>query len=92
MPLFLSCHITTCMTRQDVDKLIKRFMRESDDTVRSLRVLCDTIAGRMLCEWKATDQETLVTWLNKRNVRIRGNDEWIIRVQMEGINGELNIL
>ncbi|NKB24387.1 MAG: hypothetical protein GKR87_08440 [Kiritimatiellae bacterium] len=92
MSKFVSAHITTCMTRQDVDKLVKRFIRESDEQIQSIRVLCDTVAGRMLCEWEAPDQDSLVTWLSKRNVRIRGSDEWIIPVQMEAVEGDLKLL
>jgi hypothetical protein len=87
VPKFVSAHIIACMTRQDVEKLVKRFVEESGHEVRSLRVQCDTVLGRMVCEWEAPDKETLVKWLERCNVRFRGNDEWVMRVQIEAIDG-----
>jgi hypothetical protein len=89
MPRFVTAHITSCMTRQDLDKLVKRFMSESTQGVKNIRTYCDTMAGRMVCEWEAPDQATLVDWLKKRNVRFRGEDEWIMLVQMEAVDGQM---
>ena len=89
MAKFVSAHITTCMTRQDIDRLIRRFLNEGTDKVRLVRMQSDTIEGRMVCEWEAEDKESVVTWLSQRNVRFRGNEEWIIKIQMETVDGKL---
>ena len=87
MPKFVSAHIIACMTRQDVERLVKQFMAEESDGIKSLRVQCDTMLGRMVCEWEAPDRNTLVEWLKKRHVHFRGGGEWLMRVQIEAVDG-----
>ncbi|MBI1926406.1 hypothetical protein HYR99_19455 [Candidatus Poribacteria bacterium] len=89
MSKFVSAHIIACMTRQDVERLVKRFAAEESDGVKNLRVQCDTVSGRMVCEWQAPDISTLVEWLKKRNVHFRGGGEWIMRVQLEAVEGKM---
>ena len=84
---FVSAHVIACMTRQDVERLVKRFVEESGDGVRNLSVRCDTVLGRMVCEWEAPEKDALVKWLEKRHVRFRGSDEWVMQVQIEAIEG-----
>lgn len=89
MPRFISAHVTTCMTRQDLDRLLKRLLREATAEVKLLHVNCDTVSGRMVCEWEAENQDDLVAWLGKRNVRFRGQEEWCMRVQLESRDGQI---
>ncbi len=77
------------MTRQDVNRLLKRFKAEETAEVRNLRVLCDTRSGRLVCEWEARDSVTLINWLKNCNVQIRGTGEWLMAVQYESIEDEL---
>ena len=86
---FISTHAIACMTRQDVARLLKRFQEEANDDVSNIRVLCDTLSGRMVCEWEARDKLTLVEWLKKCNVQLRGTNEWIMTVQYESVDDEL---
>lgn len=86
---FVSAHAIACMTRQDVVRLLKRFKEEGDDDVSNIRVLCDTLSGRMLCEWEARDKLTLIEWLKKCNVHVRGTGEWVMTVQYESVGDEL---
>ena len=86
---FVSAHAIACMTRQDVARLLKRFQEEANDDVCNIRVLCDTLSGRMVCEWEASDKLTLIEWLKKCNVQIRGTGEWIMSVQYESVDDEL---
>ena len=89
MPKFISTHAIACMTRQDVARLLKRFKEEENADVSSIRVLCDTLSGRLVCEWEARNSVTLIEWLKKCNVQIRGTGEWLMTVQYESIDGEL---
>jgi hypothetical protein len=86
---FISTHAIACMTRQDVARLLKRFQEEANDDVSNIRVLCDTLSGRMVCEWEARDKLTLIEWLKKCNVQLRGTGEWIMTVQYESVGDEL---
>lgn len=86
---FVSAHVIACMTRQDVARLLKRFQEEADEDVQNIRVLCDTLSGRMLCEWEARDRLTLIEWLKKCNVHLRGTGEWVMSVQYESVGDEL---
>ena len=89
MPKFVSAHAIACMTRQDVARLLNRFKEEENTDVRNIRVLCDTLSGRMVCEWEARDRLVLVEWLKKCNVQIRGTGEWLMAVQYESVGDEL---
>ena len=89
MPKFVSAHVIACMTRQDVARLLKRFKEEENDDVRNIRVLCDTLSGRMVCEWEARDRMALIEWLKKCNVQIRGTGEWVMAVQYESVEDGL---
>ena len=89
MPKFVSAHIIACMTRQDVERLAKRFIAEESNGIKSLKVQCDTVLGRMVCEWESPDRDTLVEWLKGCHVHIRGDDEWIMRVQLETVDNEI---
>lgn len=86
---FISAHVIACMTRQDVARLLKRFQEEANDDVRNIRILCDTLSGRMVCEWEARDKLTLIEWLKKCNVQLRGTGEWVMAVQYESVGDEL---
>ena len=79
------------MTRQDVARLLKRFKAEENADVRNIRVLCDTLSGRMVCEWEARDRVVLVEWLKQCNVQIRGTGEWVMAVQYESVDDKLVI-
>ena len=79
------------MTRQDVARLLKRFQEEANDDVRNIRVLCDTLSGRMVCEWEARDKLTLIEWLKKCNVQLRGTGEWVMTVQYASVDDELKV-
>lgn len=89
MPKFVSAHVIACMTRQDVARLLKRFKEEGNAEVSNIRVLCDTLSGRMICEWDARDRVTLVEWLKKCNVQLRGTGEWVMTVQYASVDDEL---
>ena len=86
---FVSTHAIACMTRQDVARLLKRFKDEANDDVSNIRLLCDTLSGRLVCEWEARDKLTLIEWLKKCNVQLRGTGEWVMTVQYESIDDEL---
>lgn len=89
MPKFVTVHAIACMTRQDVARLLKRFQEEANADVRNIRVLCDTLSGRMICEWEARDRVTLIEWLKRCNVQLRGTGEWIMSVQYESVDADL---
>lgn len=76
MPKFVSVHITTQITRQQIEQLVKRFADASNGGIRNLRLQCNTIVGRMICEWEAPDADALMEWLESLNVRFRGSGEW----------------
>ncbi len=86
---FVSVHAIACMTRQDVARLLQRFQEEGNDDVNNIRVLCDTLSGRLVCEWEARDKLTLIEWLKKCNVQLRGTGEWVMTVQYESVDDQL---
>jgi len=89
MAQFVSVHVISCMTRQDLQRLVKRMAADTESGVRFIRLQGDTVSARMVCEWEATDRDTLVAWLEKHNIRFRGNEEWVMKVQWETSGGPL---
>ena len=90
MPAFISAHVITCMTRQDLDRLLRRLLNEgAEGEVKILNVRCDTVSGRMVCEWDAPSQDTLVAWLDARHIRFRSNEEWCMPVRLASKDGRM---
>ena len=89
MNKYISVHVVACLTRQAISNLIQGFKQNENDQVKHLHSWCDTVAGRMINEWQATDKETLIDWLEKQNIKFRGDSEWLIQVQFEAEEGEV---
>jgi len=73
---YLSMHIIACMTRQALNQLIATL--QAAEEVRFIRASASQMAGRLLCEFDAPDQDTLLSFLDKHHVA----SEWIIRVEL----------
>jgi hypothetical protein len=73
---YLSMHIIACMTRQALNQLIATM--QAADEVRFIRASASQMAGRLLCEFDAPDQDTLLRLLDKHHVTY----EWIIRAEL----------
>jgi sulfur transfer complex TusBCD TusB component (DsrH family) len=73
---YLSMHIIACMTRQALNQLIATL--QAADEVRFVRASASQMAGRLLCEFDAPDQDTLLRLLDKHHVTY----EWIIRAEL----------
>jgi sulfur transfer complex TusBCD TusB component (DsrH family) len=69
-------HIIACMTRQALNELMATLQTAPDMTF--IRGSASQMAGRLLCEFEAPDQETLLRVLEAHHVTY----EWIIRVEM----------
>ncbi|HSF31260.1 MAG TPA: hypothetical protein VLK82_12430 [Candidatus Tectomicrobia bacterium] len=76
MPTYLSMHIIACMTRQALNQLVAGMQAAQE--VRFVRASASQMAGRLLCEFDAPDQDTLLRLLNKHHVTY----EWIIREEL----------
>jgi sulfur transfer complex TusBCD TusB component (DsrH family) len=73
---YLSMHIIACMTRQALNQLIATM--QAAEEVRLVRASASQMAGRLLCEFDAPDQDTLLHLLDKHHVAY----EWIIRAEL----------
>ena len=73
---YLSMHIIACMTRQALNQVIATM--QAADEVRFIRASASQMAGRLLCEFDAPDQDTLLRLLDKHHVTY----EWIIRAEL----------
>ena len=73
---YLSMHIIACMTRQALNQLIATL--QAAEEVRFIRANASQMAGRLLCEFEAPDQDTLLRVLDTHHVTY----EWIIRAEM----------
>jgi sulfur transfer complex TusBCD TusB component (DsrH family) len=73
---YLSMHIIACMTRQALNQLITTM--QAAEEVRLVRASASQMAGRLLCEFDAPDQNTLLRLLDTHHVAY----EWIIRAEL----------
>jgi sulfur transfer complex TusBCD TusB component (DsrH family) len=69
-------HIIACMTRQALNQLIATMQAAQE--VRFIRASASQMAGRLLCEFDAPDQDALLSFLDKHHVAY----EWIIREEL----------
>jgi sulfur transfer complex TusBCD TusB component (DsrH family) len=76
MASYLSMHIIACMTRQGLNQLIAT-MQEAQE-IHFIRACASQMAGRLLCEFDAPDQDTLLRFLNQHYISY----EWIIREEL----------
>jgi hypothetical protein len=76
VPTYLSMHIIACMTRQALNQLIAAM--QAAEEVRFIRASASQMAGRLLCEFDAPDQDTLLRLLDKHHATY----EWIIREEL----------
>jgi sulfur transfer complex TusBCD TusB component (DsrH family) len=76
VPTYLSMHIIACMTRQALNQLIATLQAAQE--VQFIRASASQMAGRLLCEFDAPDQDTLLRLLEQHHVTY----EWIIRTEL----------
>jgi sulfur transfer complex TusBCD TusB component (DsrH family) len=76
VPTYLSTHIIACMTRQALNQLIATLQAAHE--VMFIRASASQMVGRLVCEFEASDQETLLRFLEEHHVAY----EWIIRVEL----------
>jgi hypothetical protein len=77
MPRYLSQHTIACLTRQALGALIAELKR--DETVRTVRCVSDSLEGKLLCEFEASDKEAVVAFLTTHHMR----PQWVMRVENE---------
>jgi sulfur transfer complex TusBCD TusB component (DsrH family) len=74
--IYLSMHIIACMTRQGLNQLIATL--QTSDEVRLIRASASQMAGRLVCEFDAPDQDALLALLDRHFIAY----EWIIRAEL----------
>ncbi len=83
MALYYSSHTIACLTKQALRELMKTMMASPGVKVR--RCAASQLAGRMIAELEAPNQATLENWFNQHHLNV----EWLMRVDLEGTNGEV---
>lgn len=76
MATYFSMHIIACMTRQALKQLIDTLQAAQE--LRFIRASASQMAGRLLCEFDAPDQDTLLRFLEEHHI----THEWIMRVEL----------
>ncbi len=83
MPLYFSAHTTACLTKQALRELIKELLMATDMKVH--RCVASQLAGRMVTEVEAPDQPKLEKWFDAHRI----NCEWIMRIDLDGKDGNI---
>ena len=77
MPRYISQHTIACLTRQALEKLIEEL--RGDETIKCVRFVSDSLEGKLVCEFEASDKEAVLAYLNTHNMR----PQWVMRVEHE---------
>ena len=77
MPHYISHHTVACLTRQALQALVEKLKQE--EKIRCLRCVSDSLEGKLLCEFEAPDQETVLAILEAHRMK----PQWIMRVEQE---------
>ena len=84
MPDFFTLHGIGQMSRQAArERAEKLAVAARDEPVELVRMVCDLEAGRMLCEWVGPDREAVLAYLRSHDLEPRGDQEWLIHVDLE---------
>lgn len=75
MPRYFSLHTVACLTRQQLHTVIEDLKR--DETVTSIRFIADSVEGKLLCEFEASNRELLEAFLTVHNM----HPQWVIRAE-----------
>ena len=78
LPLYYSCHVTACLTKQALRQLMNDVFQAGEVKVR--RAVASQLGGRMLLEVEASDLITLEKWIGAKRL----NAEWVMRIDLEG--------
>lgn len=84
LPKYISAHVIACMPHQRLQKLLREIQAEKGE-VLCLKAYCDTLQGRMVCEFEAPDGAVLAEWLKARKIAY----QWIFRIEFFAENGEV---
>jgi len=87
VPRYVSAHVIACMPHQRL-KLLLQEMQAAQGEVRHVRAYCDTMQGRMVCEFEAPDGDVLAAWLADQNISY----QWLFRVEFYAEGDDLRRL
>ena len=77
LPRYISQHAIACLTRQALQAIIAELKR--GEMVKCIRFVSDSFDGKLLCEFEASDKETVLAFLPAHNMR----PQWVMRVANE---------
>ena len=84
MAVFFSAHTIHGMSKAAMRERAEKLVAAStDEPVELLRAVCDVQVGRMVCEWVAPNREAVFDFLKQYDLELRGEDEWLIHVDVE---------
>ena len=78
MPLYFSSHVTACLTKQALRRLMGKAFQAKEVRVR--RAVASQLAGRMLLEVEAVDQTVIENWIEANRL----NAQWVMRIDLDG--------
>lgn len=84
MPRYLSQHPLACLTRQGAAELVRQIHASTEITVK--RVLLNMQEGKMLIELEAPNRDEIEKWFMTQKFHF----DWLLRIEFESVDGELN--
>ncbi len=84
MPKYLGVYTTACLTRRQLENLVKQLMTGEGD-VRCEKAYASIVAGKLICVFSATSKEAMDDY-QKQNGLV---PEHFWRIDLETMDGEL---
>jgi hypothetical protein len=81
---YISQHTLGCLTRQAVTELVRQV--NAATLVQERRILLNMQEGKMLIEFEASDRTELEKWFVAQKLHF----DWILRIEVESVDGELH--
>lgn len=67
MPKYLGVYTTACLTRKQLENLVKRLMAEKGD-VRCEKAYVSIVVGKLICLFSATTKEAMDAYQNRHEL------------------------
>lgn len=84
MPKYLGVYTTACLTRKQLENLVKQLLEESGE-VRCEKAYASIVAGKLICVFSATSKEAMESYQKQRGFV----PEHFWRIDLETQDGNL---
>ncbi len=83
MPKYISVHTIACMTRRQVQGLVKTVQEATE--VKNHRVTASLLDGKMVCEWEAESKDQIEAYWKSANIHF----DQLLRIEYDSADATI---